>query len=191
MTTGQLIGWAGTTGHTSCTPHLHWEIKNQTTGVWHNFNDQMTTVPVANTIPHSSQILTAQSPLAFSGTWIAQDNIPGTTKVYGYGGAGDIPVMGDWNGDSFDTPGVVRYNRFSGSLDWLLTNKKLTTTPVGGLGAAQVTWGWGIAGDSPVVGNWNGPTGDEGGVVRRTFGNPLQMVVDGRADNTVQLRGYR
>lgn len=179
VATGQLLGYAGTTGHTSCTPHLHWEIKNTATNIWSNFNAQLTTIPVVGTIPSSTQILTAQGPLAFSGGWVAQDNVPGTTKSFTYGGAGDIPVMGDWNSDGWDTPGVVRYNRTSGGLDWLLTNKKLTTSPVGGLGAAQTTLSWGVAGDSPLVGNWNSSVGDEPGVVRRTFGSPLEWFLIG------------
>ena len=60
-----------------------------------------------------------------------------------FGQAGDIPVMGDWNGDGTWTVGVVRRGR------WLLRNEN---TP----GPPDLDFSFGAPDDIPVVGDWNG-----------------------------------
>ena len=54
----------------------------------------------------------------------------------GFGDPGDIPIVGDWNGDGIDTIGVVRGNT------WYLRNSNTT-------GVADVTFTFGDAGDRP------------------------------------------
>ena len=65
-----------------------------------------------------------------------------TVKFY-FGRAGDIPVMGDWNGDGTHTVGVVRGNR------WLLRDENNE-------GAPDYDFRFGEPGDTPLVGDWNG-----------------------------------
>ncbi|HSJ35917.1 MAG TPA: twin-arginine translocation signal domain-containing protein [Acidimicrobiia bacterium] len=75
--------------------------------------------------------------------------------VFEFGQAGDIPVVGDWNGDGVATPGVVRGNR------WLLRNSNST-------GPADMDFDFGQPGDSPVVGRWTDDGRARPGVVRGT-----------------------
>ncbi len=60
-----------------------------------------------------------------------------------FGQAGDIPVIGDWNGDGIQTVGVVRGNT------WLLRDSNTSGPP-------QYNFVFGEPGDIPVVGDWNG-----------------------------------
>jgi hypothetical protein len=73
--------------------------------------------------------------------------------AYTYGVASDIPIVGDWNGDGIDTPGVYRSGAF------LLRNSNTT-------GDIDIIVYLGIAGDLPVVGDWNGDGIDTVGIFR-------------------------
>ena len=73
--------------------------------------------------------------------------------VLEYGRPGDIPVVGDWNGNGVHTVGVVRGNR------WLLKNSNKP-------GAADHDFNFGAVGDIPVVGDWNGDGSTGIGMVR-------------------------
>jgi hypothetical protein len=63
--------------------------------------------------------------------------------ILDFGQPGDIPVIGDWDGDGVHTVGVVRGNR------WLLKNSNRA-------GGADLDFTFGQAGDIPVVGDWDG-----------------------------------
>jgi hypothetical protein len=63
--------------------------------------------------------------------------------VIEYGQPGDIPVIGDWNGNGVHTIGVVRGNR------WLLRDSNRAGNP-------DHDFVFGQSGDIPVVGDWNG-----------------------------------
>ncbi|HEU5112141.1 MAG TPA: twin-arginine translocation signal domain-containing protein [Acidimicrobiia bacterium] len=79
---------------------------------------------------------------------------PGSANlVIEYGRPGDIPVVGDWNGNGVHTIGVVRGNR------WLLRNSNRAGDP-------EIDFVFGQAGDIPVVGDWNGDGRTGIGVVR-------------------------
>ncbi len=65
------------------------------------------------------------------------------TRSFTFGQAGDIPVVGDWNGDGTHTIGVVRGNR------WLLRNTNDAGPP-------DLDFVFGDADGIPVVGDWNG-----------------------------------
>jgi hypothetical protein len=69
--------------------------------------------------------------------------VGGVIVLLHYGAPGDAPIMGDWNGDGFDTVGVKRGNAY------YLRN---TNTP----GFADIVFSFGSAADTPVVGDWNG-----------------------------------
>ncbi len=87
-----------------------------------------------------------------------------------FGSATDTPVVGDWDGDGKDTPGVRRGN------DWYLDN--------GFDGTADIAVAFGSATDTPVVGDWNGDGVVTPGVRR---GNDwyLDNGFDGTADIAV------
>ena len=88
-------------------------------------------------------------------TWyLRQVEGPGDPDlVVEYGRAGDIPVVGDWDGNGVHTIGVVRGNR------WLLRN---SNSP----GGADYDFTFGQSGDIPVVGDWNGDGRTSIGMVR-------------------------
>jgi N-acetylmuramoyl-L-alanine amidase len=65
---------------------------------------------------------------------------------YRWGRSGDLPVVGDWDGDGIQTVGVVRPNATVGSNHFLLRNSD---------GSVADFW-YGAYGDRPVVGDWNG-----------------------------------
>lgn len=75
-----------------------------------------------------------------SGRWIL-----GGGEDFFFGVPGDIPFLGDWNGDGTDTPGLYRPS--SGFA--YIRNTRTT-------GAADQSWFMGIPGDIPIVGDWDG-----------------------------------
>lgn len=75
------------------------------------------------------------------------------TVCFPFGKAGDVPLMGDWDGNGTRTPGVFR----AGS--WYLRNSN-------SLGGADVSFAFGSAGDVPLVGDWNRDGVDSVGVFR-------------------------
>lgn len=83
------------------------------------------------------------------GQWDAWD------QWFGFGSAGDNPIVGDWNGDGFADAGVFR----NGS--WYLDSDGN-----GMWGGVDRAFGFGMAGDLPVVGDWNGDGLDDVGVFR-------------------------
>jgi hypothetical protein len=62
---------------------------------------------------------------------------------FAYGSGGDIPVIGDWDGNGTQTHGVFRAGR------WILSN-----TLARGSGDLETLYGQ--AGDRPIVGDWDG-----------------------------------
>jgi len=68
------------------------------------------------------------------------------TITVNFGQAGDLPVVGDWNGDGRDTPGVYRPSTNT----FLLTNSATSTPPT------DIVAAFGAPGDLPVAGDWNG-----------------------------------
>jgi hypothetical protein len=77
---------------------------------------------------------------------------PDATFIYGQ--KGDVPILGDWNGDGVKTPGVYRDGMF------YLRNSNSN-------GNADIVFSYGNpSGDTPVVGDWNGDGIDTIGVDR-------------------------
>jgi hypothetical protein len=93
----------------------------------------------------------------FTGRWYLRDytsaganNIPG----FSFGGPGDIPVVGDWNGDGITTIGVFRAG------NWYLRDSNSS-------GANNIPgFTYGSATDIPLVGDWNGDGKSTIGVFR-------------------------
>ncbi len=94
--------------------------------------------------------------------------------VFRFGQAGDIPVVGDWNGDGVATPGVVRENR------WLLRNSNST-------GAPDLEFVFGQPGDTPVVGRWTDAGVSLPGMVRGTTWMIKTTLGGGSPDNTFEF----
>ncbi|MER6174224.1 endonuclease/exonuclease/phosphatase family protein [Streptosporangium sp. NPDC001681] len=87
--------------------------------------------------------------------WI--DNLAPDT-VFTYGARGAQPIVGDWNNDGSDTPGV--FVRTGGTPSWQLRNSNSS-------GSANVTFGYGAASDTqPLVGDWDGNGSDTPGLFR-------------------------
>ena len=81
--------------------------------------------------------------------------------TFWYGMSGDVPLMGDWDGDGYDTPGMYRpSNGFV-----YLTNTIPTNGGVGS-GDPTLTFFFGMAGDQVVVGDWDGDGVDTLGIRR-------------------------
>jgi beta-propeller repeat-containing protein len=76
-----------------------------------------------------------------------------TTITVNFGQAGDLPVVGDWDGDGIDTVGVFRNGVF------LLRNSNTS-------GSADLTVTFGAAGDLPIAGDWDGDGIDTVGFFR-------------------------
>lgn len=110
--------------------------------------------------------------------WYLRDSLtPGVADdVLDYGRAGDVPVMGDWNGAGRQTPGVFRDGT------WYLDDDYRG-------GTSRITVALGQPGDTPVVGDWDGDGADEVGVHRGATwlldsdldGTPEHEVVYGRS----------
>ena len=95
-----------------------------------------------------------------SGRWHLRDG-DGTVRTFFYGVPGDVPLLGDWDGDGLDTPGMYRpSNGFA-----YLTNE---TPPDGGAGVGDpaLTFFFGIPGDEVVAGDWDGNGTDTLGIRR-------------------------
>ena len=94
----------------------------------------------------------------------------------GFGANGDVPLLGDWDGDGDDDIGVFR----PGTSTFFLDNN--------GDGAADTSIGFGANGDTPLVGDWNGDGNDDIGVFRpgtSTFF--LDVGANGTVDTTVRM----
>ncbi len=99
-----------------------------------------------------------------TGVWFLRNaNSPGPADAafgFGPGGAGLVPLSGDWNGDGIETPGL--YSPAAGV--FFLKNSS-------GPGPADLVFGYGpVAGWTPVVGDWNGDGVDTIGLYEGTSG---------------------
>jgi hypothetical protein len=134
----------------TCTPPWAFDATCTTTSA----TDQATathttyclTEPVLTPPPHPPYITSATWNLAIN------NPSPAPNINFLYGAPGDIPIMGDWNGDGYATPGVRRGDQF------ILSN--------GYDGSAAIAFVFGNAGDIPVVGDWTGKGYDTVGVFR-------------------------
>jgi hypothetical protein len=103
--------------------------------------------------------------------WILDINGNGSydagDQAFAYGGVpGDVPVTGDWSGNGVTKVGVVRPFQTGGTpAFWLLDANNDHAIDSGDLIFAF----GGIAGDVPVVGDWNGSGFSKAGVYREGF----------------------
>jgi hypothetical protein len=101
-----------------------------------------------------------------NGAWDGQF---GGDQIWNFGLPGDIPVVGDWNGNGTSKIGIFRCPA-TGTCLWVLdAGNKHAYDPT-----TSVSANFGLAGDIPVVNNWNGTgTVDQVGIFR---GNGLWIV---------------
>jgi hypothetical protein len=76
---------------------------------------------------------------------LRNSNTAGSADIppFTYGAPGDIPIVGDWNGDGIDTVGIYRPSNGK----FYLRNSNTS-------GTADVVLDFGILNGIPVVGNW-------------------------------------
>jgi len=95
-----------------------------------------------------------------AGLWrvfrVVGDNDPLT---FYFGNPGDIPFMGDWDGDGVATPGLYRQS------DGYVYLRNSNTQ-----GIADYEFYFGVPGDFPLVGDWNGDGKDTVSIYRRSEG---------------------
>ena len=92
--------------------------------------------------------------------------------VFTYGLATDTSLAGNWTGSGYDNIAVARPTS-SGVLQWTLDSNGDNVYDSG-----DAVTSYGINGDTPVAGNWNGGAEDEIGVVRQTASGALQWVLN-------------
>jgi hypothetical protein len=125
----------------------------------------------------AAQVPASSKPAIFhDGTWYLRDTLStGTaTSTFRYGRPGDIPVMGDWDGNGTDTVGIVRFTEAPAggfTYTWHLRN----TNSAGAASVTPFTYGEvrfvavDQLGTIPVVGDWNGDGLDTVGVMVYSF----------------------
>jgi hypothetical protein len=96
---------------------------------------------------------------------------------YRFGRAGDLPVVGDWDGDGTQTVGVVRPSRAAGTNRLLLRNSR---GPV-------VSFTYGRYGDRVLVGDWDGNGTWTPAAVRAGVWSIRNSNSAGPADRTVRF----
>ncbi|MCH8132985.1 MAG: hypothetical protein IIA30_10600, partial [Myxococcales bacterium] len=81
------------------------------------------------------------------GSWALIDKVESATNHvdFYYGNPGDIPFLGDWNGDGIDTPGLYRQS------DGYVYLRNSNTQ-----GVADLDFFFGNPGDMPIIGDFNG-----------------------------------
>jgi hypothetical protein len=88
---------------------------------------------------------------------LAGTNAGGASRwAFQYGAQGDLPVIGDWNGDGKDSVGIFRPD----VAEFHLSND------LDGVGASNFAFKYGQTGDIPVAGDWDGDGKDTVGVWR-------------------------
>ena len=151
---GQLIGWVGDSGNAEQSiPQLHWEVHID--GV------------VVNPTPHADSALRIFEPgqvevepacpdgatcdsiitVDGAGLWGLYDDIeyPPSVDSFYFGDPGDLPFMGDWDGDGIATPGLYRQS------DGYVYIRDSNTQ-----GIADTEFFFGDPGDVPLVGDFDG-----------------------------------
>jgi len=90
------------------------------------------------------------------------NNTPPVSFTFTLGQNGDIPVVGDWDGNAIDGVGVFR----TGNANWILSN--------GFQGTIDITpFIFGSLGSKPIAGDWNGDGFDSVGVFDQNTGQML------------------
>ena len=89
------------------------------------------------------------------GFWYLRDPLTGDTTGFYYGNPGDVPFMGDWDGDGVDTPGLYRQS------DGYVYLRNSNTQ-----GVADIAFFFGNPGDVPIAGDFDGDGSDTVSIYR-------------------------
>lgn len=99
-----------------------------------------------------------------------------STLMINFGQTGDKPVVGDWNGDGIDTPGVFRSGEFLLTDSPNINNSSPAVNHIVFFGTAR---------DTPLAGDWNGDGVDTIGVQSGCNFNLRNSLTSGPADISV------
>jgi len=151
---GQLIGWVGDSGNAEGTaPHVQWEVRKD--GVLESpmpHADSALRIPEPGSVdvaPACPEGATCDSIITVDGAGIwglyAEIEYPASVDSFYFGDPGDVPFMGDWNGDGVATPGLYRQS------DGYVYLRDSNTQ-----GIADTEFFFGDPGDVPLVGDFDG-----------------------------------
>lgn len=108
-----------------------------------------------------------------NGTWFALRSSNSTVMITQWGSAGDTPIVGDYDGDLANDLGVIR--PAGGQLRWLVLNSNFGYGFVYGCGTVTPFCGggviWGLTGDRPVSGDFDGDGRTDVAVFRPSDGS--------------------
>ncbi|MEZ5175723.1 MAG: VCBS repeat domain-containing M23 family metallopeptidase [Acidimicrobiia bacterium] len=152
---GQLIGWDGDSGNAEGTyPHLHWEVHAPGGVVVNPTPHADAAMRISEPgIPHYDPPCAAETTCdsiatvdvgSRFGLWDTLDD-PHDESLFYFGNPGDVPFMGDWDGDGEATPGL--YRQSDGFVYLRDTNTQ---------GVADREFYFGDPGDVPLIGDFNG-----------------------------------
>ncbi len=148
---------AGTTA-SNAFPTTAGTVKPSSPGVT-QFNTDAFVTKIESTFPDTIGVYNP----ATSQFRLRNSNTPGGIDLtINFGQAGDIPVVGDWNGDGIKDPGVFR----PGTGQFLIRKLTVVCNPFCIPLPLTVTINFGQNGDLPVAGDWNGDGIDSVGVFR-------------------------
>ncbi|MCB1247354.1 MAG: M23 family metallopeptidase, partial [Acidimicrobiia bacterium] len=151
---GQLIGWVGDSGNAEGVyPHLHWEVRSPD-----GYVNPTPHADAAIRIPEPGithydppcpdgaicDTIAMVDPGSRFGLWDRLDD-PHDTDWFYFGNPGDLPFMGDWDGDGEATPCLYRQS------DGFVYIRDSNTE-----GTADREFFFGDPGDVPLVGDFDG-----------------------------------
>jgi hypothetical protein len=98
--------------------------------------------------------------------FLSNSNVSGVNnQTITFGQAGDIAIVGDWDGNGIDDPGVFRV--VNGQGQFVIRKVAVVCNPFCFPTFVNFTMTFGLAGDLPVAGDWDGDGIDSVGVFRQ------------------------
>ncbi len=113
-----------------------------------------------------------------TGMWYLKDSGGGVAQFY-FGNPGDYPMIGDWDCDGIDTPGL--YRQFDGYVYLRNTNTQ---------GPADIKFFFGNPGDIPLAGDFNASGCDSVSIYRQSEGRVYIINELGKNDGGLGAADY-